>query len=92
MFHLVTKQQASKILNMSIFTLKKYCLDVTWIKETRWVKLNNLCIRYNLELIQDWLHNCEDPNAHHRAIDLYHVSLVSNQKFRPENSQVVILN
>ncbi|AFZ01419.1 helix-turn-helix transcriptional regulator [Calothrix sp. PCC 6303] len=80
MFQLATKQQASEILNMSFSTLKKYRLDGTWIEGTHWVKLNSRCIRYNLELIQDWLHNRQDPIAHYRAIDLYHAGLASNQK------------
>lgn len=80
MFQFVTKQQASEILNMSFSTLKKYRLDGTWMEGTHWVKLNSRCIRYNLELIQDWFHNRQDPIAHHRAIDLYHASLASNQK------------
>ncbi len=80
MFQLATKQQASEILNMSFSTLKKYRLDGTWIEGTHWVKLNSRCIRYNLQLIQDWLHNRHDPIAHYRAIDLYHADLASNQK------------
>lgn len=80
MFQFVTKQQASSVLNLSFSTLKKYRLDGTWIEGTHWVKVNSRCIRYNLELIQDWFHNCHDPIAHHRAIDLYHAGLVSNQK------------
>ncbi|PAX56171.1 hypothetical protein [Brunnivagina elsteri] len=80
MFQLATKQQASEILNMSFSTLKKYRLDGTWIEGTHWVKLNSRCIRYNLQLIQDWLHNRHDPIAHYRAIDLYHAGLASNQK------------
>jgi hypothetical protein len=30
--------------------------------------------------LPDWFHNCHDPIAHHRAIDLYHAGLASNQK------------
>lgn len=80
MFQFVNKQQASLQLNFSFATLKKYRLDGTWIEGTHWVRINSRCIRYNLELIQDWLHNRHDPIAHHRAIDLYHSSLASNQK------------
>lgn len=86
-FQFITKQQASEILNMSFSTLKKYRLNGTWIEGIHWVKLNSRCIRYNLELIQDWLHNREDPVAHYRAIDLYHASLASNQKRTKQKSR-----
>jgi tRNA(His) 5'-end guanylyltransferase len=85
MFQLVTKQQASERLNISFSTLKKYRLNGTWIEGTHWVKFNERCIRYNLELIQDWLHNRDDHIAHFRAIDLYHASLISNQKRNNRN-------
>ncbi len=80
MFQFVNKQQVSDKLNLSFATLKKYRLDGTWIEGTHWVRINSRCIRYNLDLIQDWLHNRYDPIAHHRAIDLYHANLPSNQK------------
>jgi hypothetical protein len=41
-----------------------------------WVKLN---IRYNIDLIQDWLQNRADPAAHQKAIANYQASLLSNQ-------------
>jgi tRNA(His) 5'-end guanylyltransferase len=80
MFQFANKQLASERLNLSCSTLKKYRLNGTLIEGTHWVKVNCRCILYNLELIQDWLHNRHDPIAHHRAIDIYHASLVSNQK------------
>ena len=80
MFQFANKQVASERLSLSFTTLKKYRLDGTWIEGTHWVRVNSRCILYNLELLQDWLHNRQDPIAHHRAIDLYHAGLVSNQK------------
>ncbi|MBD2358680.1 hypothetical protein H6G41_29475 [Tolypothrix sp. FACHB-123] len=80
MFQFANKQLASQRLCLSFATLKKYRLDGTWIEGTHWVRVNSRCILYNLELIQDWLHNRHDPTAHHRAIDLYHAGLASNQK------------
>ncbi|AKG21352.1 hypothetical protein [Calothrix sp. 336/3] len=80
MFNFASKHLASRCLNLSHSTLKKYRLNGTWIEGTHWVKVNNRCILYNLDLIQDWLHNRHDPIAHHRAIALYHANLKSNQK------------
>ncbi|BAY84753.1 hypothetical protein NIES267_42490 [Calothrix parasitica NIES-267] len=86
MFQFANKHLASSRLNLSCATLKKYRLDGTWIEGTHWIKVNSRCVLYNLELIQDWLHNRYDPIAHHRAIDLYHASLASNKK---RNSQKI---
>jgi tRNA(His) 5'-end guanylyltransferase len=80
MFQFASKYLASKSLNLSHSTLKKYRLDGTWIEGTHWVRVNSRCILYNLDLIQDWLHNRHDPVAHHRAIDTYHANLASNLK------------
>jgi hypothetical protein len=79
MVQFVTKQQAIEKLNIGTTTLKKYRNEGMWIEGLHWIKLNSRCIRYNLELIQDWIHNQEDPAAHQRAIDLYQARLLSNQ-------------
>ena len=79
MLHFVSKRQASECLNLSSSTLKKYRLNGEWIEGLHWVKLNSRCVRYNLELIQDWLHNRNDPSAHLRAIETYQKNLLSNQ-------------
>ena len=75
----VSKRQASECLNFSSSTLKKYRLNGEWIEGLHWVRINSRCVRYNLELIQDWFHNRSDPSAHLRAIELYQKSLLSNQ-------------
>ncbi|NET34863.1 MAG: hypothetical protein F6K19_23035 [Cyanothece sp. SIO1E1] len=76
----VSKQKASECLNLSSSTLKKYRLEGVWIEGVHWVRINSRCVRYNLELIQDWLHNRDNPTAHLRAIEIYQASLLSNQK------------
>lgn len=76
----VSKRQATECLNLSGSTLKKYRLNGEWIEGIHWVRLNSRCVRYNLELIQDWLHNRENPTVHMRAILAYQQQLLSNQK------------
>jgi tRNA(His) 5'-end guanylyltransferase len=76
----VTKRQASECLNLSPETLKRYRLQGEWIEGIHWVRINSRCVRYNLELIKDWLHNRTNPNAHRRAIATYQESLLSYQK------------
>ena len=76
----IDKRQALKSFNLSNTTLKKYRLEGIWIEGIHWVRINQRCVRYNLELIQDWLHNCQDPIAHQRTIQLYQANLLSNQR------------
>lgn len=80
MFDFVSKQEASQHLSLSFSTLKKYRLNGTWIEDIHWIRVNDRCIRYNLQLIQDWMQNRHDPIAHHKAIDLYQASIIANQK------------
>jgi tRNA(His) 5'-end guanylyltransferase len=80
MTHFANKQEASQYLNLSGTTLKRYRLQGLLIEGIHWVRINSRCIRYNLDLIQDWLHNRQDPIAHQRAIENYQASLLSNQK------------
>ncbi len=80
MTHFASKQEASQYLNLSGTTLKRYRLQGLLIEGIHWVRINSRCIRYNLDLIQDWLHNRHDPIAHQRAIENYQANLLSNQK------------
>ncbi|BDA73798.1 hypothetical protein CAL7716_079640 [Calothrix sp. PCC 7716] len=84
MSQFVNKQIASNKLNLSYSTLKKYRSDGTWVEGTHWIKINCRCIRYNLELLLDWLKNRYNPIAHSQAIDLYHASI--RRKCRRRNA------
>ncbi|MGG6242003.1 helix-turn-helix transcriptional regulator [Nodosilinea sp. AN01ver1] len=75
----VNKRQASECLSLSDSTLKKYRLNGEWIEGVHWVRINSRCVRYNLDLIQDWLHNRGNPKAHQQAIKTYKKGLLSNQ-------------
>lgn len=81
----VSKRTASECLNLSGSTLKKYRLKGDWIEGIHWVRINSRCVRYNLELIKDWLHNRENPTAHLRAIETYQQSLLSNRRKKSRN-------
>ncbi|MEL6385289.1 MAG: hypothetical protein AAFQ89_23055 [Cyanobacteria bacterium J06626_18] len=76
----VNKRQVSECLSLSGSTLKKYRLSGELIEGIHWVRINSRCVRYNLELLKDWLHNRGNPKAHMRAIETYQKSLLSNQK------------
>ena len=82
----VSKRQVTECLNLSSSTLKKYRLQGDWIEGIHWVRINSRCIRYNLELIRDWLHNRQNPAAHLRAIKAYQESLLSYQRRSRKNS------
>jgi tRNA(His) 5'-end guanylyltransferase len=80
MLRFASKRTASECLNLSCSTLKKYRLEGDWIEGIHWVRINSRCVRYNIELIKDWLHNRHDPVTHERAIEAYRNNLLSNQK------------
>ena len=80
MVQFVSKHEAIRCLQVSEATLKRYRLQGLLVEGIHWVRVNSRCTRYNLELIQDWLHNRHDPVAHQRAIEIYQASLLSNQR------------
>jgi tRNA(His) 5'-end guanylyltransferase len=82
----VSKQQASQSLALSGETLRRYRVQGDWIEGIHWVRINCRCVRYNLELIQDWVHNRNNPNAHRRAIEVYQANLLSHQKTPKKNA------
>lgn len=87
MVQFVSKQEATQSLKLSGTTLRRYRVQGLLIEDVHWVRLNSRCIRYNLELIKDWLHNRHDPAAHQRAIEIYQASLLSNQRKIPGRSR-----
>ena len=80
MVQFVSKQEATQSLKLSGTTLRRYRVQGLLIEGVHWVRVNSRCIRYNLDLIKDWLHNRHDPAAHQRAIEIYQASLLSNQR------------
>lgn len=76
----VTKHTIAELLKLSPETLKKYRLDGRLIEGIHWIRVNSRVVRYHLALIQDWLQNQGDPQAHQRAIENYQITLLSNQK------------
>lgn len=86
MVQFVSKQEATQSLRLSGTTLRRYRVQGLLIEGVHWVRVNSRCIRYNLELINDWLHNRHDPAAHQRAIEIYQASLLSNQRKIPKRS------
>ena len=79
MFRFVGKKQASESLSMGSTSLRKYRVEGDWIEGIHWIKFNSRCIRYNVDLLQDWVNNRQDPAAHQLAIARYQATLLSNQ-------------
>jgi hypothetical protein len=75
----VSKREISQRLSISATSLKRYRLNGRLIEGIHWVRLNSRCIRYNFDLITDWLQNRERLDIHQRAIEVYQASLLSNQ-------------
>lgn len=79
MAQFVSKQEISRHLKLSDTTLKRYRLSGVWIEGVHWIRINSRCTRYNLDLIDDWMSNVNNPSAHRLAIDTYKASLLSGQ-------------
>ncbi len=80
MTQFVSKQAISQHLNLSDTTLKRYRLSGVWIEGVHWIRINSRCTRYNLDLIDDWLQNKNNPSAHQNAIETQRSSLLSSSK------------
>ena len=76
----VDKHSAAKITGLSAETLKRARLSGNLIEGIHFVKLNSRTVRYNDQLLQDWMQNRHDELAHQRAIEIYQASLLSNKK------------
>jgi hypothetical protein len=76
----VSKQEASQFLTLSGETMRRYRAKGEWIEGIHWIRVNCRCVRYNLDLLEDWVYNRNNPNAHQRAIAAYQASLLSHQK------------
>jgi len=76
----VDKHSAAKITGLSAETLKRARLSGNLIEGIHFVKLNCRTVRYNDQLLQDWMQNRHDVLAHQRAIEIYQASLLSNKK------------
>jgi hypothetical protein len=79
MIQFANKRLACARLSLSGTTLKRYRTERVWIEGIHWVRLNSRCVRYNLEMVQDWLQNRHDPAVHWRNVEMYQAQLLSNQ-------------
>ncbi len=75
------KHQAGKIIGLSTSTLKQLRLSGEFIENVHYVKYSKFCIRYNAELLKDWVTN-RNTERHAVAIENYLNSLPSNQPKR----------
>jgi Putative excisionase (DUF1233) len=83
----VNKQALSQAIGLSPHTFKKYRLSNKWVEGIHWQRINSKCVLYNLTLIQDWLANRSQPEAHNRAIEAYIRSLPSNERQTSKSKQ-----
>ena len=62
------------------------------VEGVHFVRHGGYCVRYNVELLKDYVATRSDPEAHKRAIEAYLASLPSNQAKRvgrkPKSSPV----
>jgi hypothetical protein len=70
------KKELQKIFSACDTTLKKY-RKFHWTENIHWFRINSRKIIYNLDLIQDWLENKNNPCQHNKNIIKY---LAKNNK------------
>ena len=79
----INKHSASVLLGISVHTIKTYRI-LHWQSGIHYQYINSRTIRYNRELLIDWLVNRYCPEAHQRAIEEYLASLPSNKAKKHE--------
>lgn len=67
---LATKHEAADFLGISPTTLPRYRKEF-WIEGAHFIRLNSRNIKYNLELIEDWVKNKDNPSAHQKQLEKY---------------------
>ncbi|NHC34303.1 hypothetical protein QH73_0006460 [Scytonema millei VB511283] len=78
-FTMLDKYLTAKIVGISPHTVKTY-RERYWQAGIHYVRCNSRMIRYNQELIIDWVANrSNSPECHQRAIEAYLASLLSNK-------------
>lgn len=75
------KHEAAKLLKCHPGSLPRYRSDERygWVEGCHWTRITQKVI-YNQQLLEDWLANRNDPDAHLRAIEVFQAGLLSNQK------------
>lgn len=79
-----TTAETSAIFSISASTLKAMRLGhldrpATFTEGVHWTRLADKKVLFNLPLVEDFLINKSNPQAHQRAIDRYLASLPSSQ-------------
>lgn len=87
-YPLVDKSRIREELGISPSTLKNWrlgrlhegrYLEAKLTEGVHWVRMGKRKTLYNLELLRDFLHNQDNPDAHQRAITAYLASLPSSK-------------
>lgn len=81
------KHQAAQILGLSVSSIKRLRLSGEFIENIHYVKYSEFCIRYNVELLRDWVTN-RNTNQHAIAIENYLNSLPSNNQPKKRGRKV----
>lgn len=82
----LTEEQAGELLQVSDRTLQRYRKDNTHLLGVHYQKLPGGGIRYIQPVLEDWMVNLHDPEAHQRAIEEFRKNLLSNRKRKGSHS------
>ncbi len=69
-YELTDKHEVKAFLGVEDSTLRRY-REKHWIEGVHWFRINSRTVRYNLDLIKNWVENRHDSAAHQRAIAQY---------------------
>ena len=70
MSNFLNKKAACALLSVSSSTLKRYQKKY-WLEGIHFIRVNSRNVRYNEDLIKDWMQNSQAEKAHQRAIEHY---------------------
>lgn len=78
----LTEEQAAEILQVSDRTLQRYRQNGTHQKGIHYQKMPGGGIRYINVMLQDWMMNLDDPEAHQQAIEEFRKQSAGNRRRR----------
>jgi hypothetical protein len=84
-----SQKDAAQMVGLKTLTLKRFRYDGTFVKGVHFAMPSPKVTIWNVPLIQDFLANQDDPQAHERAIESFLASLPSNDKGYFQNLKAV---
>lgn len=75
----VKRKELEEATGLSGSSIKKMTMENVWTEGVHYFRYSSRLNLFNLELIQDWLVNRNNPHVHQRAVEGFLRALPSNQ-------------